>query len=67
MVASHLAELAAGLQTLRSICFLHFAGEVSDEQVQFDYHLREGVSEQRLGMLILERDGVLERLRRLRG
>ena len=67
LVASHLAELAAGLRTLHGIRFLHFAGEVNDEQVRFDYQLREGVSEQRLGMLILERDGVLERLRRLRG
>ncbi len=62
MVASHIAELADGVEKLPGARFLHFGAEICQGQPHFDYQVHEGVSEQRLGMLILEREGVLERL-----
>jgi DNA mismatch repair protein MutS len=65
IVASHIAELAGGIDQLAGTRFLHFDAEVRDGELVFGYRVREGVSEQRLGMLILEREGVLGRLSRL--
>ena len=62
LVASHLAELASGIERLPAARFLHFGAEIRGREPFFDYAVRDGVSEQRLGMLILEREGVLRRL-----
>lgn len=66
LVASHLAELAAHIEPLPAVAFAHFGAEVREGRPVFDYLLRDGVSGQRLGMLILRREGVLEMLERLR-
>jgi DNA mismatch repair ATPase MutS len=67
LVASHLAELATGIEALPGATFLHVGAQIRGDEPAFDYRVRAGVSEQRLGMLILEREGVLERLAALRG
>jgi DNA mismatch repair ATPase MutS len=61
-VASHLGEVVAQIQDDPRIRLLHFAAEVSDETVRFDYRLRDGASSQRLGMSLLRRERVLELL-----
>jgi DNA mismatch repair ATPase MutS len=66
MVASHIAELAAGIENLEGVQFVQFGAEIHGGTAAFDYRVRPGVSQQRLGMLILEREGVLTRLRQLR-
>lgn len=66
LVASHLAELAEGLGPESAAGLVHFGAEVREGRPVFDYRLRPGVSEQRLGMLILRQEGVLELLGRLR-
>jgi DNA mismatch repair protein MutS len=58
-VASHLAELASSIATDDRIRLLHFSADVAGAEVRFDYQLRDGVSTQRLGMVLLEREGVL--------
>jgi DNA mismatch repair protein MutS len=65
VVASHIAELAHGLEALPGVRFLRFEADVDGGDAVFDYRLREGVSAQRLGRMILEREGVLARLARL--
>ena len=65
IVASHIAELAQGLEALPDAVFRYFGGEVSEGDVRFDYRIHEGVSTQRLGMLILQREGVLRQLEEL--
>lgn len=65
MVASHIAELAAGIENLEGVQFVQFGAEIHGGTAAFDYRVRPGVSQQRLGMLILEREGVLARLRQL--
>ena len=39
-----------------------FAADATSDPPRFDYRLREGVSEQRLGMTLLRQEGVLDRL-----
>jgi DNA mismatch repair protein MutS len=58
-VASHLAELASSIAADDRIRLLHFSADVDGAAVRFDYQLRDGVSTQRLGMVLLEREGVL--------
>lgn len=65
MIASHLAELAEGVEALPGSVLRHFGAPLQAGEPQFDYRIREGVSQQRLGMLILEREGVLRRLEQL--
>ncbi|HEV2150615.1 MAG TPA: hypothetical protein VGR37_24670 [Longimicrobiaceae bacterium] len=66
LVASHLAELAERIEPLEGAAFAHFGAEVRDGEPVFPYLLRPGVSDQRLGMLILRQERVLEMLDRLR-
>lgn len=65
LVASHLTELAAELRETDGVIFLHFEAELTNGDVAFDYRIRPGVSAQRLGMKVLEREGVVETLGRI--
>ena len=62
IVASHIAELATAVGTLPGAAFRKFGARVADGEASFDYLLSEGVSNQRLGMHVLEAEGVLARL-----
>jgi DNA mismatch repair ATPase MutS len=61
-VASHLAEVVPALAEDPRVRLLHVAAEVRGEAVRFDYRLRDGVSTQRLGMVLLRQEGVLDLL-----
>ena len=67
LVASHLAELAEHIRPLEGVAFARFGAELRDGEPVFNYRLEPGVSDQRLGMLILRRERVLELLEGLRG
>jgi len=62
MLSSHLIELVEGFAHPELIDCRHFAAEESEDQLSFDYTLREGVTNQRLGMRVLEEEGVFELL-----
>ncbi len=62
IVASHLGEIGPLVANDPRILSLHFAADLSDESPRFDFQLRDGVSHQRLGMLLLEQERVLELL-----
>jgi DNA mismatch repair ATPase MutS len=57
-----LADLATELELLPGVVLRHFAAVLEDDAVSFDYLVRPGVSDQRLGMKVLEREGVLDAL-----
>jgi DNA mismatch repair ATPase MutS len=61
-VASHLSELAPAIADHAGVELLHFAADVTADVPRFDYRLRNGVSSQRLGMLLLRQERVLELL-----
>jgi hypothetical protein len=46
------------------IAFFYFAADGAAESPRFDYRMRKGVSDQRLGMALLRQEGVLDRLER---
>ena len=64
LVASHVGEVIPTILADPRIALLYFAADVTDDKPRFDYLLREGVSEQRLGMTLLRQEGVLDCLER---
>jgi DNA mismatch repair ATPase MutS len=61
LFASHLASLGPDLAK-HGVVLKSFAGDVHDGLVSFDHRLRDGTSDQRLGLLLLEQEGVLRLL-----
>jgi DNA mismatch repair ATPase MutS len=61
-IASHIAEIAPAIAVDARIRLLHFSANVTAEQPTFDYRLRDGVSTQRLGMMLLKQEQVLDLL-----
>ncbi len=62
VISSHLAELVQDLATLDSMQFQYFDAEIRDGQLAYDYRLKDGSSSQRLGMILLKQEGVLNLL-----
>lgn len=61
LFASHLASLGPDLAA-HGVVLKSFAGDVRDGVASFDHRLRNGISDQRLGLLLLEQEGVLRLL-----
>ncbi len=61
-IASHLGEIVPSFGDDRRIGLFNFAADLSGHQPRFDYQLRDGVSMQRLGMVLLNQEGVLDQL-----
>ena len=62
MFSSHLIELSDRLSTTGQIDCHYFEADERDGRLRFDYQLRPGVSRQRLGMRVLEEEGVFDLL-----
>lgn len=67
LVASHLGEVVPSILGDPRIKFFYFAADVTGDRPRFDYLLRDGISEQRLGMTLLRQEGVLDHLERSAG
>jgi DNA mismatch repair protein MutS len=65
ILSTHLYEIGEPLQQYSNIQFRYFETSVQDEQLVFSYQLKEGISNDRLGYLILRREGVVELLEKL--
>lgn len=59
LVASHLVELADALAAESGVALRRLEAKLEAGAVTFPYRLEDGASEQRLGMAVLEREGVL--------
>ena len=64
VVSSHLIELAGRMHG-QNMRFAHFEASLVDTSLVFSYQLEPGVSDQRLGMVLLEREGVTGSLAKL--
>jgi len=62
LVASHLIELADTLQPLPAVVSERFEADEAGGELRYDYVARPGVSSQRLGMRVLEQEGVFDLL-----
>lgn len=65
ILSTHLYEIGHKLQHHPNIQFRYFETEVNNDQLVFSYQLKEGISNDRLGYLILKREGVVSMLENL--
>jgi DNA mismatch repair protein MutS len=62
ILSTHLYEIGEELRKYPNISFKYFETGIRDGQLQFPYLLKDGISNDRLGYLILEREKVVELL-----
>lgn len=65
VLSTHLYEIGDALKKYENILFRYFETNIKDDQLQFSYLLKEGISQDRLGYLILKREGVVDMLQKL--
>ncbi len=66
ILSTHLYEIGDYLKKYSNIQFKYFETEVgADDYLRFSYKLRDGISNDRLGYLILKREGVIDKLNSL--
>lgn len=66
ILSTHLYEIGDELKDFGNISFKYFETEITDKQLRFSYQLKDGISNDRLGYLILEREGVVDMLNSIR-
>ena len=62
ILSTHLYEIADGLKVHPNINFSYFETTVENDQLIFNYQLRQGISNDRIGYLILKKEGVVKML-----
>lgn len=65
ILSTHLYEIGEGLKKYPNIQFKYFETAVLNDQLYFSYQLKDGISNHRLGYLILKREGVVDMLEKL--
>jgi DNA mismatch repair protein MutS len=65
ILSTHLYEIGEELKKFPNISFKYFETSVKDDQLQFSYQLKDGISNDRLGYLILKREKVVDLLEKL--
>ncbi len=65
ILSTHLYEIGEELKKHPNIDFKYFETAVINGQLYFPYHLKDGISNDRLGYLILKREGVVEMLEKM--
>ena len=62
ILSTHLYEIGEGLKVHPNIHFNYFETAVINDQLQFNYQLKDGISNDRFGYLILKKEGVVKML-----
>jgi len=65
VLSTHLYEIGEELKSHDNIAFRYFETNVMDDQLEFSYQLKEGISNDRIGYVILRREKVVEMLEKL--
>jgi len=65
ILSTHLYEIGEELKDYPNISFKYFETSVEGEQLFFSYQLKDGISNDRLGYLILVREKVVDMLANL--
>ena len=63
ILSTHLYEIGQSLNQYQNIQFRYFETNVRNKELEFNYQLKQGISNDRLGYLILEREGVVDLLK----
>ena len=66
ILSTHLYEIGDELKDLTSIEFKYFETILKENDLHFSYQLKEGVSQDRMGYMILKKEGVITLLDNLR-
>lgn len=59
-ISTHIVELAEQLKNIPNISFVYMETFFENKKPVFTYQLKEGISEERLGMYIVENEGIIE-------
>lgn len=65
ILSTHLYEIGEELKPYSTISFKYFETNVMDDQLEFSYQLKEGISNDRIGYVILRREKVIDMLEKL--
>lgn len=65
ILSTHLYEIGDELKPYPNISFKYFETTVTEDQLAFSYQLKEGISNDRIGYVILRREKVVEMLEKL--
>lgn len=65
ILSTHLYEIGEDLKKYPNISFKYFETTVTEDQLEFSYQLKEGISNDRIGYVILKREKVVEMLEKL--
>jgi DNA mismatch repair ATPase MutS len=65
ILSTHLYEIGEELKNFSNITFRYFETNVDNDQLQFSYQLKEGISNDRIGYVILKREKVVDMLDKL--
>ena len=65
ILSTHLYEIGDELRVFPNISFKYFETTVSGDQLYFSYQLKDGISNDRLGYVILKKEKVVELLEKL--
>jgi DNA mismatch repair ATPase MutS len=65
ILSTHLYEIGDELKNHSNISFRYFETNADNDQLQFSYQLKEGISNDRIGYVILKREKVVEMLEKL--
>ena len=60
MISTHIVEVAEFLKPFPSVCFRFFEIDMTTGEPRYTYRLREGVSDEWIGMYILKKAGVVD-------
>ncbi len=63
ILSTHLYEIGEGLQVHPHLICRYFETKVEGEQLTFSYQLKEGISHDRFGYMILKKEGVVDMLK----
>ena len=65
VLSTHLYEIGDALKQYPNIQFRYFETIMTEEKIEFSYQIKEGISNDRIGYLILKREGVTKLLETL--
>lgn len=65
ILSTHLYEIGEELKSFSNISFKYFETAVLEDQLKFSYQLKDGISNDRIGYVILKREKVVEMLEKL--
>lgn len=65
MISTHIVEVAAAMKHHDNVNFCYMSSTMAGGQPQFSYQLQSGVTDERMGMWIIENEGITEILKRI--